>query len=85
MAGLQLGLTDLRAHFEAQLRTVKRAEECLMRCRHQQDFAAFDGAVALFRDQLALIAQDRLTIGVLLDQVVSESRQLATGGRSPKA
>lgn len=45
---MDLRLTDLRAHFEAQLRTVRRAEECLLRCRGAQNAVAFDAAADTF-------------------------------------
>ena len=58
IANLDLRLTDLRAHFEAQLRTVRRAEECLLRCRHAQDAVAFEAAADTFRDQCRAESQD---------------------------
>ena len=48
-AKLALALIDLRAHFEAQLRTVVRAEETLLKCRGAHDAATFDTAAATFR------------------------------------
>jgi hypothetical protein len=65
IASLDLRLTDLRAHFEAQLRTVRRAEGCLLRCRDAQDALAFDAAVDAFREQLAVVTANRKTIGTL--------------------
>jgi hypothetical protein len=73
---LDMSLIDLRAHFEAQLRTVKRAEECLFRCRGAQDAAAFDTAADTFRDQLMVVAQNRRTIGELLNQIVDDAGSL---------
>ena len=84
IANLDLRLTDLRAHFEAQLRTVRRAEECLLRCRGAQDAATFDAAADTFRDQLTVIAQNRKTIGALLNQIVDEVENIRFAGRSPK-
>jgi hypothetical protein len=85
IATLDLRLTDLRAHFEAQLRTVRRAEECLLRCRGAQEAVAFDAAADAFRDQLRVVAQNRKTIGALLSQVVNDAEKLGFIGRSPKA
>jgi hypothetical protein len=85
IAGLQLRLTDLRAHFEAQLRTVGRAEQSLLRCRGAQHAAAFDTAADAFRGQLTVIADSRNTIGALLKQVVDDARRLTFAGRAPKA
>jgi hypothetical protein len=85
IANLDLSLIDLRAHFEAQLRTVKRAEECLFRCRGAQDAAAFDTAADTFRDQLTVVAQNRRTIGELLNQIVDDAGRLTFADRAPKA
>ena len=85
IANLGLRLTDLRAHFEAQLRTVRRAEECLRRCRGAQDAVAFHAAADTFRDQLTVVAQNRKTIGALLTQIVDEAEKLRFAGRSRKA
>jgi len=82
---LDLKLTDLRADFEAQLRTVRRAEECLLRCRGARDAVAFDAAADTFRNQLRVVAQNRKTIGALLNQMVDDAEKLRFAGRSPKA
>ncbi len=85
IANLLLRLTDLRADFEAQLRTVRRAEECLLRCQGAQDAVAFVAAADTFRDQLTVVAQNRKTIGALLNQMVVDAKKLRFAGRSPKA
>jgi hypothetical protein len=84
ISNLDLRLTDLRAHFEAQLRTVKRAEQCLQRCRGAQDAAAFDAAADTFRDQLTVVVQNRKTIGELLNQIVDDAGRLTFADRLPK-
>jgi hypothetical protein len=85
MANLDLSLVDLRAHFEAQLRTVKRAEQCLLRCRGAQDVAAFESAADAFREQLTIVAQNRKTIGNLLGQIGDDAGKLTFTSRAPKA
>jgi hypothetical protein len=85
IAGLELRLTDLRAHFEAQLRTVKRAELCLQRCGGSGEAAAFEAAADGFRDQLMMVAENRKTIGTLLDQIVSEGGKLTFASRPRKS
>lgn len=85
IANLDLRLIDLRAHFEAQLRTVRRAEECLRQCRRARGSVAFDGAADAFRDQLTVIAKNRKTIGALLNRIVDEAENLRFAGRSPKS
>lgn len=84
LANVDLRLTDLRAHFEAQLRTVRRAEECLLRCRGAQNAVAFDAAADTFRDQLTVVAKNRKTIGVLLNQIAEDAEELRFAGPSPK-
>ena len=81
---MDLRLTDLRAHFEAPLRTVRRAEECLLRCRGAHDGVSFDTAADGFRDQLTAVAENRKTIGVLLSQIVSDADKLRFAARSPR-
>ena len=84
IAGLELSLTDLRAHFEAQLRTVRRAEQCLLRCRGARDTVPFDVAADGFRDQLTVVGENRKTIGALLSQIVDDAGKLTFAGRPPK-
>jgi len=79
---LDLRLTDLRAHFEAQLRTVGRAEDCLLRCRGAKDAVAFDAAADTFREQLTVVARNRKTIGALLNQIGDDAEKLRFAGRS---
>jgi hypothetical protein len=45
----------------------------------------FDAAVDTFRDQLTVVAQNRETIGALLNQIVDDAKTLRFAGRSPKA
>jgi hypothetical protein len=80
IANLDLRLTDLRAHFEAQLRTVRRAEECLLRCRSARDELAFAAATDTFREQLTVVAKNRHTIGALLNQIVDDADKLKFAG-----
>jgi hypothetical protein len=81
IANVDLRLTDLRAHFEAQLRTVGRAEKCLLRCRGAQDSVAFDAAADAFRDQLAVVAENRKAIGTLLNQIAEDAGKLRCASR----
>jgi hypothetical protein len=46
---------------------------------------AFDAAAGTFRDQLTVVAQNRKTIGALLNQIVADSEKLKFAGRLPKA
>ena len=84
VAKLDLSLIDMRAHFEAQLRTVKRAEDFLLQCRDAQNAAAFHAAAKGFRDQLTVIAGNRKTIGELLTQIVDDAGKLTFAGRAAK-
>jgi hypothetical protein len=81
---LELSVTDLRAHFEAQLRSVKRAEQYLQRCRTALDAVAFDRAADGLRDQLTIVTKNRKAIGALLGQIVEDGGKLTFTGRPPK-
>ena len=43
---------------------------------------AFDAAADGFRDQLTVVAQNRKTIGALLNQIVDDAEKLRFTGRS---
>jgi hypothetical protein len=72
-AKLELSLTDLRAHFEAQLRTVRRAEQSLLQCRGAQNALTFHTAAEAFREQLKVVAENRQAMGILLGEIVDEA------------
>jgi hypothetical protein len=46
---------------------------------------AFEAAADTFRDQLTVVAQNRKTIGALLNQIVDEAEKLRFAGRPTKA
>src|SRR5689334_24106639 len=75
-AKLELSLTDLRAHFEAQLRTVRRAEHSLLQCRGAQNALTFHAAAEAFREQLKVVAENRQAVGILLAQIVDDAGTL---------
>lgn len=77
---LALHLIDLRAHFEAQLRTVARAEQCLFKCRSAQDAVAFDAAAGTLRAETQTVADNRRTVGDLVEQTIVEARGLTFSG-----
>ena len=77
-------LTDLRAHFEAQLTTVRGAEECRRRVEVLRMQSRLTRRRYL-RDQLIVVAQNRKTMGPLLAQIVDEAERLRFAGRSCNA
>jgi hypothetical protein len=80
LGDLTLGLTDLRAHFEAQLRTVMHAEQSLVRCRTALSAMAFATAADAFRGDLRTVAANRKTIGALLTKSVDDGGRLTFAG-----
>jgi hypothetical protein len=75
-ARLALCLIDLRAHFEAQLRTVTRAEQSLLKCRNASGAAAFDTAADTLRVEVQTVADNRRGAGELVEQIVADARAL---------
>jgi hypothetical protein len=80
LAGLALSLVDLRAHFEAQLRKVVRAEQCLAKCRSAHDAASFDTAAETLRRELQAVVDNRRSVGDLVEQVIAAARRLTIAG-----
>src|SRR5687767_8059308 len=76
MAKVALALIDLRAHFEAQLRTVVRAEQTLLQCRGAHDAATFDAAADTLRTELHAMADNRRSARQIVEQVVADARKL---------
>ena len=74
---LALSLIDLRAHFEAQLRTVARAEEALLKCQAAADRVALDAATSALRDQIENVSDDDRSVRVLIDRLKSDARAWA--------
>jgi hypothetical protein len=80
LARLALSLVDLRAHFEAQLRTVVRAEQCLLKCRRADDAVAFDTAADTLRGEVKTVLENRRGVRDLLEQVIAAARRLNLSG-----
>lgn len=74
---LALSLVDLRAHFEAQLRTVAHAEQCLVKCRGAHDAVSFDAAANTLRAELQAVADNRDKVSDLVRQIVADAQRLA--------
>jgi hypothetical protein len=77
VAALALAVIDLRAHFEAQLRTVARAEEALIDCRTSVDPAALEVSAAALRDEVAVLSDNNQSVRAVIDQMALDARQLA--------
>ncbi len=73
---LALSLVDLRAHFEAQLRAVRRAEEALLKCRTAADRAAFDVSTSALRNQIQIVSDNNRSVRVVIDQLDADARAL---------
>ena len=82
IASLALAVIDLRAHFEAQLRTVARAEEALVNCRTARDPAAFDLSATAFRGEVQIVSDNNRSVRTVIDQMDVDMRDLAFPGRA---
>jgi hypothetical protein len=81
IASLALAVIDLRAHFEAQLRRVARAEEALVKCRNAQDASAFDTAAATLRGEVQVVSENNRSVRTVLDQMEFDAREFAFPAR----
>jgi hypothetical protein len=82
IASLALAVIDLRAHFEAQLRTVARAEQALVKCRSARDPAAFDSATASLRHEVQVVSDNNRSVRPAIDQMDADARELVFPGRA---
>ena len=76
MALLALAVIDLRAHFEAQLRRIARAEEILVKCRAARDVAVFDSSAAALRGEVQVISDNNRSVRAVIDQMEVDAREL---------
>jgi len=76
IAALALAAIDLRAHFEAQLRRVARAEEALVKCRSTRDAAAFDVWAAALRSAVEMMSENNRSVRSVIDQMDVDAREL---------
>jgi hypothetical protein len=81
MASLALAVIDLRAHFEAQLRTVTRAEEALAKCRGARDIAAFDSSATTLRGEIQVVSDNNRSVRTVIEQMDDDARDLAFASR----
>ena len=86
IASLALAVIDLRAHFEAQLRTVARAEEALVKCRNATEPAAFDLSATALRGEIQVVSDNNRSVRAVIDQMDVDARELlCPAGSSGKA
>jgi hypothetical protein len=76
IASLALAVIDLRAHFEAQLRRVARAEEMLVTCRTPRDRAAFESSAAALRGEVQVVSDNNRSIRAVIDRMDVDAREL---------
>jgi hypothetical protein len=81
IASLALALIDLRAHFEAQLRRVARAEEALVKCRTARDPTAFDSSAAALRGEVQVVSNNNRSVRAVIDQMDVDARDLVFADR----
>src|SRR5687768_14290903 len=73
MAMMALNITDLRAAFEAQLRTLAHAEDQLRRCRTARDDTTLRASLDTFCRDVATMSTNNLAIRDVLDAVAGET------------
>jgi hypothetical protein len=76
IASLALAVIDLRAHFEAQLRTVIRAEDALVKCRAAGDPAAFDSSATALRAAVQVVSDNNRSVRAVIDQMNVDASDL---------
>lgn len=79
---LALTLIDLRAHFEAQLRAVQRAEEAFLKCRTAGDRAAFVTSTGALRNVIQIVSDNNRSIRAVIDQLDTDARALESSATS---
>lgn len=75
MVRMALTLIDMRAHFEAQLRTVTRAERGLRKCRSATG-PSFQAAADELRRDLELLATNNRSLRPVLEEATGSVRAL---------
>ena len=81
IASLALAVIDLRAHFEAQLRTVARAEDALVKCRTANDRAAFDSSATMLRGEVQIVSDNNQSVRAVIEQMDVDARELVFSGK----
>lgn len=80
ITSLALAVIDLRAHFEAQLRAVGRAEEAVGKCRTVRSVAAFELATTALRHEIQIVSDNNRSVRTVIDQLDLDARDLAARG-----
>jgi hypothetical protein len=66
----------MRAHFEAQLRTVARAEEALIKCRTATEPAAFELSATALGGEIQALSDNNRSVRAVIDQMAADAREL---------
>jgi hypothetical protein len=82
LASLALAIIDLRAHFEAQLRTVGRAEEALVKCGTAIDLGAFHAGVAALRGEVEVLSDENRSVQTVIDQMNVDAGELTRSAQN---
>jgi hypothetical protein len=78
VASLALAVVDLRAHFEAQLRTVARAEEALIKCRTATEPAGFEMSATALLGEIQSLSDNNRSVRAVIDQMAADARELVS-------
>jgi hypothetical protein len=79
---LALSLIDLRAHFEAQLRTVVRAEQYLRKCQSAKNAQTFAALVDALHRDVQILSDNNRNARIVLDQADVDVRVLKSRRRT---
>jgi hypothetical protein len=82
IAALTLAVIDLRAHFEAQLRAVARAEDALRKCRAAKDPTGFDSSSTALRGEIETVSGNNRNVRAVIDQMDVDARELVFPART---
>jgi hypothetical protein len=76
VASLALAVVDLRAHFEAQLRAVARAEDALIKCRTATEPAVFEMSARTLSGEIQALSDNNRSVRAVIDQMAADAREL---------
>jgi hypothetical protein len=81
LASLALAVIDLRAHFEAQLRALARAEQALVKCGTSRRGAAFDAAASALRGEIQVLSDSSRSVYAVMEQMNGDALDLVFPGK----
>jgi hypothetical protein len=92
MAMIALSLVDLRAQYQAALRKLDHAEQCLLKCRGRQQDGSLSGYLSSLREEIVVLTHTNRSVRDVLEQIGRDLNRLkpdrlkplGTGAESPR-